>query len=423
MTLRLPNPRLAFFYLYIACTLGLNAVVLIPTSSLGEAGDNTVFSLSWVLLHMVSLVVLVTSKRLSPVPLTITLGIGGFMVLSAAWSVSWMDSLVYGAMAAGNILMAYVLASEFSLKQIARMILRVLVVMTLAGVLAALVGYQQVFYFDSHGRPNFLGTQTIRGFFQHHIMAGLFGAIGGALSLSLLRGVRRIVSLGVFVLFVLMAGSATGAFLMAAAVVLVPLAKILIPRVSGVGLVISTFPVGVLVTVLTTQLFVPVVELLGRDPTLTGRTVLWEWGYAAISERPILGWGFAAYFRSEHGAVPSLYVPEFFDYEIAHFHNSYIQTAVDLGLIGVLVLLLVLLFVIRRAYSYARTEDIDTGTAVLMTLAVFLIASPTEFLFLNYNHFGTFALFTVFFALLLHARSAPAGDARQGPDSRPNIQY
>lgn len=399
MILRRLPLRTLFFYVYIACTLGANAVILIPFDPSGTIGDNTVFSLSWVLLHMVSLLVLLTSKKVRAVPLIIALCIGGLLMISAAWSVSWVDSLVYGTMAAGNIVIACVLAAEFSVKQIAKMLLRVLTVLVIAGMLASFIGYDQVRDFDPHARPNFLGGQPIRGFFQHNIMAGFFAAAGAALALSLLRGARRIVVLGIFVLFVLLAGSATGFLLMAAAVVLVPAAKLVVPKVPAAGLLAVALPAGALLGAVVWQVWVPTLEALGRDPTLTGRTILWEWGYQAIAERPVLGWGFGAYFRSPYGELPSLYVPQFFDYEIAHFHNSYIQTAVDLGVIGLIVLVLVLLYTIGKAYAFARTEDASTGIGLLMMMLIFLIASPTEFLFLNYNHFGTFALFSLFFGL------------------------
>ena len=391
--------RAGFFYVYTACTLGANAVILIPFDPSGTIGDNRIFSASWVLLHIVSLLVLLTSKKVRAVPLIIALGIGGFLVLSAAWSVSWVDSLVYGSMAAGNIVMACVLAAEFTLRQIAQMLLRVITVMVVAGMLASFLGYDQVRDFDPHARPNFLGGQPIRGFFQHNIMAGFFAASGAALALSMLRGARRIAVLATLVAFVLLTGSATGFLLMAAAAIVVPVAKRVVPKVRAAILFAVGLPAAAVVGAVAWQVWVPLLEALGRDPTLTGRTILWDWGHQAVAERPVLGWGFGAYFRSPYGELPSLYVPQFFQYEIAHYHNSYIQTAVDLGIIGLLILVLVLLYTFGKAYAHASTGDADTGVGLLMMLLIFLIASPTEFLFLNHNHFGTFALFSIFFSL------------------------
>lgn len=396
--------RALFFAVYIACTLGANAVLLIPFDPSGEIGDNTVFSLSWVLLHLISIVVLLTSKHLRAVPLIIALSIGALIVVSAAWSVSWMDSLVYGTMAAGNIVIACALAAEYSLKQISHLLLRVLTVLVIAGMLLALVGYDQVLDFDPHARDNFLGGQPIRGFFQHNIMAGFYAATGAVLAMNLLGGARRAVVVGAFVLFALLAGSATGLLLMAAAVVLVPLARLVVPKVPLSGLIAVVGPIVVVLGALVWQAWAPVLELIGRDPTLTGRTILWDWGLQAIAERPVLGWGFTGYFHSVHGDLPSLYVPQFLGYEISHFHNSYIQTAVDLGVVGLLILVVILLFTTAKSYAHARSTDLDVGLGALMVMVIFLIASPTEFLFVNYNHFGTFTLFALFFSLFVGER-------------------
>ena len=333
--------RTWFFYVYIACTLGVNAVILISYDPSGGVADNSIFSASWILLHLLSVLVLLTSRVLSPVPVTIALGIGGLVVLSAAWSVSPMDSLIYGAMAAGNILVACMMAAEYSLNQIARMFLKVLTVLVLAGMAFALIGLEQVMDFDPHARSNLLGGEKIRGFFQHNIMAGFYAATGAVLAMTLLRGIRRVLVLTAFIVFVVWAGSATGLLLAGAAVIIVPLAQLLVPRIPLGGLLAVLVPLGATAGAVLNQVWVPLLEAVGRDPTLTGRTVLWEWGLRAIAERPVVGWGFTGYFNSPQGAIPSLYVPEFDDYVIAHFHNSYIQTAVDLGLLGLLVLILV----------------------------------------------------------------------------------
>ena len=36
-------------------------------------------------------------------------------------------------------------------------------------------------------------------------------------------------------------------------------------------------------------------DLFGKDQTLTGRTLIWPYVIDDISERPILGWGFHAF--------------------------------------------------------------------------------------------------------------------------------
>ena len=52
-------------------------------------------------------------------------------------------------------------------------------------------------------------------------------------------------------------------------------------------------------------------DLLGRESNLTGRTDFWPYLQQAISERPILGYGYDAFFRSQEGLdTLSYYVVE-----------------------------------------------------------------------------------------------------------------
>src|SRR4051812_5210212 len=81
--------RMLFYHLYVACLLGLNVVILIPRSSTGQAGSNSSFSASWIVLHVLSLLVLVSllGKQNSR-NLAIVISIGAFVLVSASWSIS-----------------------------------------------------------------------------------------------------------------------------------------------------------------------------------------------------------------------------------------------------------------------------------------------------------------------------------------------
>jgi O-antigen ligase len=82
------------------------------------------------------------------------------------------------------------------------------------------------------------------------------------------------------------------------------------------------------------------------DLTLAGRTVIWERSLSLIAERPLGGYGFgvfdAPYFDWMWGA-----------YRAPHAHNSFIQAAFDLGLLGVLMTGGLVLAHIRRASNLA----------------------------------------------------------------------
>lgn len=80
-------------------------------------------------------------------------------------------------------------------------------------------------------------------------------------------------------------------------------------------------------------------EVLGKDPTLTGRTYLWEQAQQLIERRPLQGYGYQAIWMGESAdTLGLLRWAGISDGRSFHFHNTYLQVGVDVGLIGVAVL-------------------------------------------------------------------------------------
>jgi exopolysaccharide production protein ExoQ len=74
---------------------------------------------------------------------------------------------------------------------------------------------------------------------------------------------------------------------------------------------------------------------LNKDPTLTGRTILWEHADELIARRPFLGWGYQAFWMGESPDTVALKRMFFVtDGRTFHFHHQYRQVAMDTGLIG-----------------------------------------------------------------------------------------
>ena len=90
-------------------------------------------------------------------------------------------------------------------------------------------------------------------------------------------------------------------------------------------------------------LYVPVLEALGKDPTLTNRTVIWELLYQIGMMHPWLGVGYGSFWLSQYGAI-------FVDRwgMIGHAHNGYLDFWLALGLVGLCALVLNLLNLFRR---------------------------------------------------------------------------
>ncbi|MEO1459472.1 MAG: O-antigen ligase family protein [Pseudomonadota bacterium] len=83
--------------------------------------------------------------------------------------------------------------------------------------------------------------------------------------------------------------------------------------------------------------FTALLDAFGKDTTLTGRTILWEYAMREIEERPLLGVGQGGFWRPyADSPTVRLIFSQFGKGEgaVFNFHNSYFEVAVHQGLIG-----------------------------------------------------------------------------------------
>lgn len=106
-------------------------------------------------------------------------------------------------------------------------------------------------------------------------------------------------------------------------------------------------------------------EVSGRDATLTGRIPLWTALSYFVSNRPLLGYGFDAFFTSSLGRTLSLLK----GWNIAHSHNALLDVMIQLGVVGLCIyLLLVVTAGIRLYYLMGRSDKF----AILGSLGIFM---------------------------------------------------
>jgi len=112
-----------------------------------------------------------------------------------------------------------------------------------------------------------------------------------------------------------------------------------------------------------------VLEMFGRDATLTGRTEIWSAVLNAIGARPFVGHGYGAYWNSPLGEGTRWELGP----QVVNAHNGYLEQILDFGVLGGVV---VIAITISIAIGRARVED--AGFAALASMAVLFIYSITE---------------------------------------------
>lgn len=398
--------RRLIFRLYIVCLLGVNGVLLLPNVSFPDSeGSNSAFSLSWVLMHLAAIAVLLSSRRQSADLVSAPIIFGIFATASSIWSSDAGASLLYGAMLTGNILVARQMAREMSPKEILELLATTIIVICGVGIALYYVGMQEVVWYDTRGRTNLLGGELLRGLFPHRIAGATYAIIGATAAYTTMSGIRRAISLILVVWFLILTASATGYVLAVVAVALLLFTLgALRRRTTFQTFLLTRVTVGALLAIALWLLWDWLLGVLGRDPTLTARTFLWEWGFQAWQVKPIIGWGYNAYFESDHAITTHASIREVMYYDVPHFHQSFIQTAVDLGLLGLLLLVIVVGKAVAGSYRLGAVAGHERLGATFFTITgILLVAAFVGYVFAEYNHFGTFMLFSVFYIVRYHA--------------------
>lgn len=120
--------------------------------------------------------------------------------------------------------------------------------------------------------------------------------------------------------------------------------------VGGVTLILWVGPR----TVLDLWLNPPQDTVVGTLTTLNYRKVLWPWAITAIGDFPFSGIGLGAFQQ----VITRLYpLPMSPDVDVSHAHNIFFQTALDVGLPGLIVYLALLFVTAAVGWQLARRED------------------------------------------------------------------
>jgi exopolysaccharide production protein ExoQ len=115
-----------------------------------------------------------------------------------------------------------------------------------------------------------------------------------------------------------------------------------LPRSIRLALLGLSLPLGCLILVLAAfyaDAFSDALRYFGKDVTLTGRMYLWDRALKSFAENPVFGVGYQAYWQPGNWGAEQLWSYAHVQNKSGyHFHNTLLQVAVDLGVVGLLLL-------------------------------------------------------------------------------------
>lgn len=112
----------------------------------------------------------------------------------------------------------------------------------------------------------------------------------------------------------------------------------------------------------------------GKDLTFSGRTAIWVLVLQKIRERPLLGYGYRAFWSTEADSVN-----QFLNgFQPGQAHNGYLEACLDLGLIGLFLCLIALFQCFRKGLWLNRKGPYRSGDLALFAIITILVHDFAE---------------------------------------------
>lgn len=315
----------------------------------------------------------------------------GFFVISIIWSVEPGVSVRRIIALSSLVVICMTLAMLFRAESLLNYLASSIALIALIGlVYMLLIGKGISFDLSSRG-------SAMKGIFFDKNAAARVYAYGLILFVGLRRYRRSIDILAIVVLAISLIACASASGLVIA---LLGIALIISFRIfkgankrqalARLSVLMMCFVVGAYIV---SGLYDYILALLGRDPELTNRAIIWQLITPYIHDNIMLGYGFGAFWASDQ-------VSTFIDRWgfIGNAHSGYLEILLHGGVVCFALLCALLCLHAKHFIQlYMRAVFADFAGVLLALLVVQLVGNYIGYLIINHNNFDMFVLTLCFF--------------------------
>lgn len=298
--------------------------------------------------------------------------------LSYVWS-AMPDRTLSGSIGImGSTMFGFYVATRFSFREQVRLL-------AWAFGVAIALSFVFIIALPKYGIMAAVHAGSLRGVWTHKNGMGKFMVLSNAVFLMLLQSnikPKWYLWLGLLTSLMLTVGSnSTNALvnsLLAIAIILFlnQVFRLENDRFTLVVILLIMFLSGLVITF--NDIAGALLGLVGKDPTLTGRTEIWALVIEKIQDRPILGYGFAGFWQGLRGESASII--RALRWPVPNSHNGYLDFILQLGFAGFSLFLVIYWSTLVRVYLLLRQRfclDYLWPLIVLIYLIQINIAEPS----------------------------------------------
>ena len=305
-------------------------------------------------------------------------------IASTAWSQDPVQSFLFAALAFAATIFAFYLTVRLTEPEQLELVM-------LAGLVVLLSSIVLAVFAPSIGVMQLDGKGAWQGLFNHknRCAMGMAFLLTAAFFIPTGNAARQLLRWGFIVLslfLIAMTQSRTG-WLIAGMLLLFVVALNFFTRVSAREKFLFTALVSVLVLLgvfFVGENYGTIARSMGKDPTLTGRLVIWKAVMSPIFKRPLLGFGYSAFWLGSKGESVNVVLETGFR-NLANAENGILQLWLELGFVGVAIFLYTLFQACRNALTCLRfaTPNYVKWYAAIIFLEILALVDGGKFMFPN----------------------------------------
>jgi exopolysaccharide production protein ExoQ len=275
---------------------------------------------------------------------------------SAMWSQDPPRSALYSLFYSLGTLFAYYLAVFFETEELMRLLMY-------TGLTLCVLGLAVIVFFPRFGIS--AGDDQARagawiGIFMDRVSAAkclVFLLTPGIIRIAQKFTARRLAYVSLMLLMIVRAKAVTAIIALlvyCGFVYLLRICRKVGPRAS-IGLLLTLASIGVVCAIAGPQALQAVLGAFGRDTTLSGRTDVWAAVMRSIEKRPLLGYGYYAFWQGLKGE--SANVIQSINWSFGYAHDEVLEIWLQLGLVGVVCVAITFLQAIKNAWFCFRHDQ------------------------------------------------------------------